>query len=115
MKKTDKKIEQALSQHLTLACDEALDQFIGFSWLTHTVNYKNFSQSLRITCIFDDKTKLSTFLESGDSLQFIAIIHKHLLSMGIQLKQPKKHIFFDSEQHCDQEHNGNWKLRLNRH
>ncbi|MCK5881759.1 MAG: hypothetical protein KAG18_07775 [Sinobacterium sp.] len=115
MKKNDKKIDQALSQALTQVCEKALIEYEGFSWITHTVNYKNFPQSLRITCIFNDDEDLHQLQNTEDSAQLSALISQELSQINIHLKRPNKHIFVDSEQRCEREHQGNWKLRLSQH
>jgi hypothetical protein len=39
-------------------------------------------------------------------------IQKQLLKAGILFKDIRQHVFFDTEQACLLEHNGNWKRRL---
>jgi hypothetical protein len=39
-------------------------------------------------------------------------IQNQLLKSGILLKDVRRHVFFDTEQACLLEHNGDWKRRL---
>ena len=39
-------------------------------------------------------------------------IQKQLLKAGILLKDARHHVFFDTEQACLLEHNGDWERRL---
>lgn len=48
MRKTDKKIENNIRISLTKVCEQALKEVDGFLWLTHTVNYSKFPESLQI-------------------------------------------------------------------
>lgn len=45
MRKTDKKTDNKLREVLTGVCDDALEEFAGFKWLTHLVNYDDFPKS----------------------------------------------------------------------
>ena len=64
MKKTDKKIDNAICQTLTQLCEIQLKKIDGFQWITHAVNYKQFPNSLQVTCIFDSETSLATINEA---------------------------------------------------
>ena len=112
MRKTDKKVDNQIRLTLTDVCEKALKKVEGFQWLTHQVNYSNFPQSLRITCIFETNEQLSVF-SSGENKQLLDnLIQSNLSSIGIKLKTPKRHIYYDSEEKCAKEHNGNWSSRL---
>jgi hypothetical protein len=39
-------------------------------------------------------------------------IQQQLFKAGILLKDARRHVFFDTEQACLLEHNGDWKRRL---
>ena len=95
MRKSDKKIENQLRITLTEVCETTLKEDIGFKWLTHTVDYQRFPDSLQITCMFDTPESLAGFLKSPNKPQLLALIRQQLSSVGIQLRKPEKQITFD--------------------
>lgn len=113
MKKTIKKLENNLVQALTKACEEAKTHSHGFEWLTHTADYANFPGSLHIRCIYDTDSTLQNAQNLAQDIDIVKLIHSALLKAGILLKNPKRHVTFDTEQACDREHQGNWKKRIN--
>ena len=84
MRKTDKKIDNQLRLVLTEACEVALKDIDGFQWLTHLVNYANFP----------------------------ALIQAQLLVANVKVTDIADHIYYDTEQDCASQHNGQWKDRL---
>lgn len=112
MKKSDKKTEQQIVDALTQACESSLKQFKGFQWLTHTVNYKNLSHSLRIYCVFDTKDQLKLFLTSNDKLAMTKLIQQALFSINVNMANAQQQLRFDCEEDCQSENNGNWAKRL---
>ena len=50
MTKTEKLLDKALRNTLTIACENIKDKHAGFSYLTHTVNLKKPSNSLHVSC-----------------------------------------------------------------
>lgn len=112
MKKSDKKLENALIKTLTTVCEPALDNVPGFVWLTHVVNYADVPNSLIVILVFktiDDRAQAE---KNQHDLQLIKETKKALSNINITLKNPQKQIKFDTEEACDLEHNGNWALRL---
>lgn len=108
MKKTDKKIDNALRATLTEACDMALEKHAGFMWLTHFANYQDFPESLSIVCIFDTNEQLS----KANLNELRAIIKAKLTSIDIIVKNINQRVVFDTEENCEKENNGNWKERF---
>ena len=108
MRKTDKKIDNAIRCVLTETCDIALEQFTGFQWLTHFVNYNDFPESLSIVCIFDTNVNLS----KANKDVLCELIKQKLLSIDINLKTTHQHVRFDTEENCLNEHDGKWKERF---
>ena len=106
MRKTDKKIDNALIKALTEICEIAQQQNLGFEWLTHFADYRNFPSSLSIVCIYNTNEQLIT----ADDM--ITLINDKLLSINIKLKDLRKHVRFDSEESCRNENDGNWNERL---
>lgn len=97
MRKRDKKIENQLRISLTEVCEATLKEDIGFQWLTHTVDYQKFPDSLKITCLFDTPENLASFLKSTHKLRLINQIIGQLNHAGIQLNKPSRQIVFDVE------------------
>lgn len=112
MKKSDKKIENTLRETLTQVCDMTLGELEGFSWLTHRVNYSHFPKSLRVTCVFDTSLELENAIAKGQDTSLSELIRSKLESAGIVLKNINTHVFFDSQQACNEEHAGKWDERL---
>lgn len=97
MRKSDKKIENQLRITLTEVCEATLKENIGFQWLTHTVNYQTFPDSLQIICMFDTPENLAKFLKSPFRDQLTRQIKVQLEGVGIRLQKPDKQISFDVE------------------
>lgn len=112
MRKTDKKIDNQIRETLTDVCETTLKTIEGFQWLTHTVNYSNFPNSLRVVCVFDSNENLNFYLSSDNKNYLPSFIKQELLKINIKLKSIKKHVFFDTEENCDKQDDGNWAKRL---
>ena len=112
MKKSDKKLERSLCASLTDVCEIALDSVVGFAWITHLVNYKQFPQSLRIICIFNTQDDVQQAISSKQDIFLHSLIQEKLSAEGITLNSLNKHIRLDSEEACNRDHNGNWAQRL---
>ncbi|RPA59303.1 Fis family transcriptional regulator [Shewanella frigidimarina] len=113
MRKTDKKIDNQLREGLTTVCEHALDNYPGFAWITHVVDYMLFPKSLQIICIFDNESLLTQFNQSGDKAVLLTLIQRTLAQYQINLRDINQHVSFDTETACEQQHNGNWALRVN--
>ena len=112
MRKTDKKREKQLIKLLNEACNQALEDYPGFQWLTHTVNYSSFPDSLSITCVFDTRANLATMLKEDGGQGFTKLLCSKLAIMGIKLKQSALQVHFDTEEQCLTDNQGKWKQRL---
>ncbi len=108
MRKTDKKIDNAIRVVLTEACELALTKHPGFEWLTHRVDYNRFPESLSVVCIFDT----NAHLESADQQALCSLIHQKLVSIDIRIKNPRQLVCFDTEENCAAQHDGRWNERL---
>ena len=113
MNKTVKKLDNNVIKALTIVCEMAKQDIVGFEWLTHSANYANFPGSLMITCVFDNQHSLDVMLAQEQDQELRKKFQKQLLKAGILLKNIRRHVFFDTEQACLLEHNGDWKRRLN--
>jgi hypothetical protein len=113
MRKNDKKRDNQIRLGLTAVCEYALNAYSGFAWITHIVDYDLYPKSLRIVCIFDTETQRRQFSQNGDKAALLDLIKRTLAKDGIELKNINQHVSFDTQTACDQQHKGNWALRLN--
>ena len=86
MRKSDKKIDNQIIKALTDVCHSALEDIDGFEWLTHTVNFDQFPESLKIVCVFDSNIKLANYIKSSDNDHLTSLIEHSLNNIGIKLK-----------------------------
>jgi len=114
MRKTDKKIDNQIRAALTDVCDTALEEFDGFQWLTHLVNYSNFPKSLRVVCVFDTNESLDSLMATTNSDILSTLIQKKLLEIDVNITNMASHIHYDTEENCDKNHRGKWADRLAR-
>ena len=112
MRKSDKKIENQIRDVLTDVCEDTLKSYDGFLWVTHTVNFSSFPQSLKIVGVFDTNQDRTHFLESGGQQEVVMVIQNAFNQVGIKLKNVDKHISYDTQENCDRDHQGKWNLRL---
>ena len=112
MRKSDKKIDNQIIKTLTEVCQSSLEKIDGFEWLTHTVNFDNFPDSLKIVCVFDSNKKLASYLKSDDSKYLASLIMDSLADIGIKLNSVENQIALDSEENCTLFNAGNWHKRL---
>ncbi|WP_165662551.1 hypothetical protein [Oceanimonas sp. MB9] len=108
MRKTDKKIDNAIRVALTEACEVAQDESEGFMWLTHFVNYNSFPGSLSVVCVYDTNAHLAKANLDG----MRSLIKKKLASINIDIKDIRRHVSFDTEEKCKIENDGKWQERL---
>lgn len=114
MKKQDKKRDNAIRKALMRVCETLLDSQPGFRWLTHTVNYQQFPQSLSIILVFESDSEMQqcqTLVKNKIS----TLISEQLEQEGIALRDAARHLHFDNEEACDTQHQGNWARRLSSH
>ncbi|MUJ36182.1 Fis family transcriptional regulator [Aliivibrio fischeri] len=97
MRKSDKKIENQIRDVLTEVCEDTLKGYEGFLWVTHTVKYSSFPQSLKIICVFETDQDRENFLMEENQLHVSATIQKAFNKVGIQLKNVDKHISYDTQ------------------
>jgi hypothetical protein len=112
MNKTVKRLDNNVVKALTIACETAKQDIEGFEWLTHSANFANFPGSLVITCVLDASHSLDVMLVKEQDVELRKHIQKQLLKVGVLLKDIRRHVFFDTQQACLLEHNGDWKRRL---
>ncbi|ERM58260.1 Fis family transcriptional regulator [Vibrio cyclitrophicus] len=112
MRKSDKKIENQIRDVLNDVCEDTLKGFDGFLWVTHSVNFSSFPQSLKIVCVFDTNQDRANFLEGGGQQEVSVTIQKAFSQVGITWKNIDKHVSFDTQENCDRDHQGKWNKRL---
>ncbi len=93
---------------LTEVCEIAQENYAGFKWITHFVNYNNFPDSLNVVCIYDTNPQLKKTDVNGLRL----LINEKLLSIDITIKDIQRQVTFDTEENCSNENNGNWNERF---
>lgn len=87
MRKTDKKIDNKLRQALTEVCDFALHNITGYQWISHTVNYNQFPDSLMITCMFKNQQSAK---HASQQKELSGLILKKLKDQLITLQNSKQ-------------------------
>ena len=112
MRKSDKKLDNAIRNALIDVCEQAQGSFEGFQWLTHSVNYDNFPNSLKIICVFNTDEHLANLQQGDCSGQLRQLIKHHLAESNVVLKDVNKQVLLDSEQACTTTHNGKWAHKL---
>ena len=103
MRKSDKKLDNQIIKALTKVCHIALDEVEGFVWLTHTVNFQQFPDSLQVTCMFKDEQWLANYIKSPASQGLATLVEKHLADIGIKLNRINKQVVLDSEEPSHQQ------------
>ena len=96
--KTQKKTDNNVRLALTDACEQFLEDIVGFQWLTHEANYSKFPASLLITCVFDTDDNHQQACKNGHSVKMQNLIQAKLIKVGVKLKSPKQQVIFDSEE-----------------
>ncbi|MCY9851027.1 Fis family transcriptional regulator [Vibrio mediterranei] len=95
MRKSDKKVENLIRDVLTEVCEGTLKSYDGFLWVTHTVKFNSFPQSLKIVCVFETNQDRANFL-MGEGQQYVSTtIQKAFSKVGVQLKNVSKQISYD--------------------
>lgn len=112
LSKTQKRTENNIRTALTHACEQGLKDIAGFEWLTHQVDYTHFPASLFITCIFSSEQAQQNALAQGHDKKLQKLIVTKLFAIGVKLPDVKQQVVLDNEEACEQDHEGNWKLRL---
>ncbi|KAA0968776.1 hypothetical protein [Pseudomonas sp. ANT_H12B] len=107
-------IERRLVATLTEACETAKAEIIGFTWLTHEVDYAEFPSSLSVIWVFDTQAQKDLALASGQGERMVELTAIALSEADVLLSQVSAHVQFDSEEQCQRAHAGNWQQRLAR-
>lgn len=108
------KMERKLTASLTHACEQAKPDLPGFEWLTHSVDYQRFPETLVVTWVFDTDGNLANALKSELRKTMQDLTASALSEAGIAVEDVSQHIDFDSEQACHRVDAGDWQRRLRR-
>ncbi|WP_117233302.1 Fis family transcriptional regulator [Vibrio maerlii] len=95
MRKSDKKVDNLIRGVLTEVCEDTLKGYDGFLWVTHTVNFSSFPQSLKIICVFETNQDRANFLQGEGQQHVSKTIQKAFNKAGVQLKNVSKQISYD--------------------
>ena len=106
------RIERRLIAALTDACEIAKAEIAGFEWLTHTVDYDAFPQSLRVIWVFETRASKEQALSCGQDTRMRALTALALHEAGVDPVQLDRCVRFDSEEECHLRHGGDWRRRL---
>lgn len=90
-------IERELIRTLTLACETAKSEIVGFQWLTHDVDYQHFPQSLVVTWVFDSEASKARALASPDKARMLALTLAAFDEVGISVSSIVDYVAFSVE------------------
>ncbi|AUI88013.1 Fis family transcriptional regulator [Vibrio azureus] len=95
MRKSDKKVENLIIGVLTEVCEDTLKDYDGFLWVTHTVKFTSFPQSLKIICVFETDQYRANFFKGEGHQHVSTVIQKAFNKVGVSLKSASKQISYD--------------------
>jgi hypothetical protein len=107
-------IERRLVATLTEACETAKVEIVGFSWLTHELDYRVFPSSLMVVWIFDTQANKDQALASGQGERMVELTAVALREADVLVSPVSAHVHFDTEEQCQRANAGNWQQRLAR-
>ncbi|MEH6585796.1 MAG: hypothetical protein V7720_04515 [Halioglobus sp.] len=112
MKKSHKKMDNAVRIALTDVCEEALVEVTGFQWLTHFADYSSFPSSLSVVCVFDTDNDLACALNCLNDDYLRDLIKEKLSAANIEIRDIRQHVSFDTEEACKRQNGGKWHERF---
>lgn len=95
MRKSDKKVDKLIREVLTDVCEGTLKGYDGFLWVTHTVKFSSFPQSLNIICVFETNQDRTHFLQGEGQQHVSTTIQRAFNNVGVQLKNVSKQISYE--------------------
>jgi len=93
-------MERQLSSCLTQACEAGKAEIVGFSWLTHEVDYARFPESLQVTWIFVTEAQRALAIGQGQGARMQVLTRAALAEAGIDMDALIAPVRFDSEEAC---------------
>ena len=107
-------IERRLVATLTEACETAKAEIVGFSWLTHEMDYGAFPSSLMVVWVFDTQANKDQALANGQGERMVELTAVALRKADVLVSPVSAHVHFDTEEQCQRANAGNWQQRLAR-
>lgn len=98
MRKSDKKLDNQIRKALTALCEDTFKDLTGFCFVTHTVNYQKFPQTLQVACVFEDAQALLNFKNSEHFLTTRTQIENALKQIKINIAAIKECVIFITKQ-----------------
>ena len=111
-KRDTARLERRLVATLTDACETAKAEIPGFEWLTHTVDYAAFPQSLRVIWVFDTRANMESALANGADQRMRELTAAALHDAEVARVKIERCVRFDCEEACNTQHDGDWRARL---
>lgn len=96
-KRQQAQIERRLVVTLTEACETAKAEIVGFSWLTHELDYALFASSLRVIWVFDTQQHLDQALAAGQAARMIELTASALQEADVEVSPVAGHVQFVCE------------------
>lgn len=106
--------ERRLVASLTQACETGKTELVGFTWLTHRVDYQQFPASLRVVWVFDTQANQDQACANGQTERMRELTAEAFRAAEISVASVAAHVHFDSEEQCQRADAGNWPQRLAR-
>jgi len=94
LSKICRKLNDKLLKTLDILTEQASKELVGFTHLTHTVQFDLFPSSIVVICHFEDEEKLKQAVDSGVEKQFQKQFKKQLSKRGIALKDASDNLKF---------------------
>lgn len=113
-KRDNARLERRLVATLTEACETAKAEIPGFEWLTHTVDYAAFPQSLRVVWVFDTQANKAHAVSTGADQRMRELTATALQDAEVAPVVMARCVSVDSEEECHAQHGGDWRRRLAR-
>jgi hypothetical protein len=107
-------IERRLVATLTEACETAKAEIVGFSWLTHEIDYGAYPSSLMVVWVFDTQANKDHALANGQGERMVELTAVALREADVLVSPVSAHVHFDTEEQCQRANAGNWQQRLAR-
>ncbi|MFJ7110628.1 hypothetical protein ACIQU2_24030 [Pseudomonas sp. NPDC098740] len=113
-KRDQAQIERRLIAALTKACETAKAEIVGFSWLTHDVDYARFPSSLMVVWVFDTDANRDEVLANGQDKRMLELTTLALSEANVHVSQVSANVHLDTEEQCQRSNAGDWRQRLTR-
>src|SRR3546814_18695607 len=84
-KRDQTRMERQLASCLSQACEAGKAEIVGFSWLTHEVDYARFPESLQVTWVFVTEAQRALALGQGQGARMQALTRAALAEAGVDL------------------------------